>query len=179
MLLTLIGWIFSLFWQAGCVPGREDVLPIRGWEQVGPFAPVRVCDQAIELASRALKDHLNQHHLWSAKWSVIQVQLWCGLLFAQIYHGLQVEIAGQTGVEVFDVSIDLLVCLTPRWLRCGLRPIEQAVRFGREQGLIRPSTRNRIEVPWVDPAWVVPPPADAVQPRAKVCHRPPKAKGKG
>lgn len=131
----------------------------------------------IELAFRALKDHLNQHHLWSAKWPVIQVQLWCGLLLAQMYHGLQVEIAGQAGVEVFDVSIDLLVRLTPRWLRSGLRPLEQAVCFGRERGLIRPSTRNRIEVPWIDPAWVVPPPAEAIQPRVKVRHRPPKAKG--
>ena len=133
----------------------------------------------IELAFRALKDHLNQHHLWSAKWPVIQVQLWCGLLLAQMYHGLQVEIAGQAGVEVFDVSMDLLVRFTPRWLQAGLRPIEQAVRFGREQGLIRPSTRNRIEVPWIDPVWVVPPPADAVQPRSQVRHRPPKAKGLG
>lgn len=132
----------------------------------------------IELAFRALKDHLNQHHLWSAKWSVIQVQLWCGLLLAQIYHGLQVEIAGQAGVEVFDVSIDLLVRWTPGWLRRGLRPIEQAVRWGREQGLIRPSTRHRIEVPWIDPAWVTPPPVEAVQPRAKVRHRPPETKGK-
>jgi IS4 transposase len=27
----------------------------------------------IELAFRALKDHLNLHHLWSAKWAVVQV----------------------------------------------------------------------------------------------------------
>ena len=121
----------------------------------------------IELAFRVLKDHLNLHHLWSAKWSVVQVQLWCCLIQAQVYHALQVEIARQAGVEVFDVSIDLLVRLTPHWLARGLTPLEQAVRFGRDLGLIRPSTRHRVEVPWIDPSWVVPPPPEAIQPRAK------------
>ena len=130
----------------------------------------------IELAFRALKDHLNLHHLWSAKWSVIQVQLWCALLLAQVYHALQVEIAGQSGGEVFEVSLDLLIRLTPGWLARGLTPLEQAVRFGRELGLIRPSTRHRSEVPWVDPAWVEPPPREAIQPRAKATYRPPHRK---
>ena len=121
----------------------------------------------IELAFRVLKDHLNLHHLWSAKWPVIQVQLWCCLILAQVYHALQVEIAMRAGVEVFAVSLDLLVRLTPCWLASRLTPLEQAVRFGRDLGLIRPSTRHQIEVPWIDPSWVVPPPASAVQPREK------------
>jgi hypothetical protein len=121
----------------------------------------------IELAFRVLKDHLNLHHLWSAKCSVVQVQLWCCLILAQVYHALQVEIASQSGVDVFDVSLDLLVRLTPGWLARGLTPLQQAVRFGRDLGLIRPSTRHRVEVPWIDPSWVVSPPPEAVQPRAK------------
>ncbi|HEY1352926.1 MAG TPA: transposase [Ktedonobacteraceae bacterium] len=133
----------------------------------------------IELAFRALKDHLNLHHLWSAKPAVVQVQLWCCLILAQVYHALPVEIAGQTGVEVFDVSLDLLVRLTPGWLSRGLTPLEHAVRFGRDLGLLRPSTRLRIQVPRVDPCWGVPPPAAAVQPRAQVRHRSYAAKGTG
>lgn len=43
----------------------------------------------IELAFRAIKDHLNLHHLWSAKPTVIQVQLWCCLILAQVYHALK------------------------------------------------------------------------------------------
>ncbi len=125
----------------------------------------------IALAFRVLKDHLNLHHLWSAKEAVVQVQLWCCLILAQVYHALQVEIAGQAGVEVFEVSLDLLVRLTPGWLSRGLTPLEHAVRFGRDLGLIRPSTRHRIEVPWIDPNWVVPPPPEAVQPRERVRYR--------
>lgn len=127
----------------------------------------------IELAFRVLKDHLNLHHLCSAKWSVIQVQLWCTLILAQVYHALQVEIARHSGVEVFEVSLDLLVRLTPGWLARGWCPQEQAVRFGRDLGVIRPSTRHCLQVPWIDPTWVVPPPPEAVQPRAHVRHRPP------
>jgi hypothetical protein len=125
----------------------------------------------IELGFRALKDHLNLHHLWSAKLEVLHVQLWCTLILAQIYHALQVEIAQQAGVEVFEVSLDLLVRLTPGWLARGLTPLSHAVRFGRDLGLIRPSTRHRIEVPWIDPSWVVPPPAEAGQPRAGARQR--------
>jgi len=125
----------------------------------------------IELAFRALKDHLNGHHLWSAKWEVIQVQLWCCLLLAQVYHALQVEIAGQAGVEVFEVSLDLLIRLVPGWVARGLTPLSHAVRFGRELGVIRPSTRYRAEVPWIDPCWVVPPPPEAMRPREMVRYR--------
>ncbi len=68
----------------------------------------------IELAFCVLKEHLQLSQLWSAKWEVVQVQLWCGLLLAQLFHGLQVQLAAQEGVDPFDVSIDLLVEVVPR-----------------------------------------------------------------
>lgn len=132
----------------------------------------------VELAFRLLKDFLQLNELWSAKWSVIQVQIWACLVVAQIYHALQVQIAVQAGVDVFDVSLDLLVRLTPKWLQRGLSPVEHAVRFGHELGIIRPSTRHRIEIDWVDPALVAAPPPEAVQPREQVRHRPPNPKRK-
>lgn len=125
----------------------------------------------VELAFRLLKDFLKLNQLWSAKWPVIQAQIWACLLVAQISHALQVQIAVQAGVEVFDVSLDLLVRLVPQWRQRGLAPVEHAVRFGRELGVIRPSTRHRIAVPWIDPAWVTSPPPEATRPRQKVRHR--------
>jgi hypothetical protein len=53
----------------------------------------------------------------------------------------------------------------------ALRRVEYAVRFGCNLGLIRPSTRYHIEVPWIDPSWVFPPPPEAVRPREVVCYR--------
>jgi hypothetical protein len=38
----------------------------------------------IELAFCVLKEHLHLSQLWSAKWEVVQVQIWCGLLLAQV-----------------------------------------------------------------------------------------------
>jgi hypothetical protein len=125
----------------------------------------------IELAFRVINDHLTLHHLWSAKEAVVQVQWWCSLILAQVSHAFQVEIAGHAGVDVFEVSLDLLLRLTAGWLSRGLTPFEHAMPFGRDLGLIRPSTRHCIEVPWIDPCWVVPPPLEAVQLREMVRSR--------
>lgn len=72
---------------------------------------------------------------------------------------------------MFEVSLDLLIRLTPGWLSRGLTPLDQALCFGRSLGLIRPSTRHRIEVPWIDPSWVTPPPPEAMVPRERYRHR--------
>lgn len=125
----------------------------------------------IERAFRAVKDHRKVHHLWSAKEAVVRVQVWCCLILAHVSPALQVEMAGQAGVEVCDVSLDLLIRLTPGWLSRGLTPVQHAVRCGRDRGLIRPSTRSRVEVLWVDPSWVIPPPPEAMPPREHVRSR--------
>jgi hypothetical protein len=124
----------------------------------------------IELAFRVIKDHLHLKHLWSAKWSVIQVQIWAVLLLAQIFHGLQHELACQAGVEPEEVSIDLLVRLSARSLLTGKDVMDLVRRCGREMGVIRPSTRTQWIVPEVDPRWVVPPPEEVLRPREKARH---------
>src|SRR5258708_37428642 len=138
----------------------------------------------IELAFGVLKEHLHVSQLWSAKWEVVQVQIWCALLLAQLFHGLQVQLAAQEGVEPFDVSIDLLVQLVPRLLQRGIAPLPYLGRRGRELGLIRPSTRLQIQVPLVDPNWITPTPPEALRPRDTVryaqrkCARGPRPKTK-
>jgi hypothetical protein len=109
-----------------------------------------------ERAFRALKDHLHLHQVWRATWAVAHVQWWCCLILAHVSHARQIEIAGQAGVAVCEGSLDWLVRLAPGWLSRGLTPLEYAVRFGRDRGWLRPSTRSRIEVPWIAPTWVVP-----------------------
>ncbi len=119
----------------------------------------------IELAFSLLKEHLQVGQLWSAKWPVIQVQIWCALLLAQLFHGLQVQLAAQAGVDPFEVSIDLLVQVVPGLLARGLAPIPSLLRWGRDLGIIRPSTRLQVEVPFVDASWISPAPPEALQPR--------------
>src|SRR5216684_4858739 len=119
-------------------------------------------------ASRLLKEHLQVSQLWSAKWEVVQVQIWCALLLAQVFHGLQVQLAAQEGVDPFEVSIDLLVEVVPRLLQRGIAPLPFLGRVGREVGLIRPSTRITVQVPFVDATWITPAPPEALQPRDTV-----------
>lgn len=119
----------------------------------------------IELAFDVLKEHLQLSQLWSAKWEVVQVQIWAGLLLAQVFHGLQVQLAAQEGVDPFDVSIDLLVELVPPLLQRGIAPLPALGRRGRELGLIRPSTRLKVQVPFVDITWITPAPPQALRPR--------------
>lgn len=119
----------------------------------------------IELAFCVLKEHLQASQLWSAKWEVIQVQVWGALLLAQVFHGLQVQLAAQEGVDPFDVSIDLLVEVVPPLLTRGIAPLPYLGQRGRALGLIRPSSRRQVQVPWVDPSWITPAPPEALRPR--------------
>jgi hypothetical protein len=124
----------------------------------------------IEMAFRLLKDYLRVNELWSAKWSVVQVQVWGGLVLAQVFHALQMQIARKAGVEPFDLSMELLVRWVPRLVHQGLDPVAFVLRWGRDLGIIRPSARGRKEVPWIDPSWNSPPPEELLRPREAVHH---------
>ncbi|GHO85706.1 hypothetical protein [Dictyobacter formicarum] len=71
------------------------------------------------------------------------MQIRAVLLLAQIFHGLQHEIARQAGVEEEEVSIDLLVRMTARWWPRGTDVVDRVVRAGREL-----ENRSRNAVPW-------------------------------
>ena len=102
----------------------------------------------IELAFGVLKEHLAVSALWSAKWSVIQVQIWAALLLAQLFHGMQMQLGVTEGVEPFDVSIDLLIEVVPQLLRQGIAPLPYLGRFGRELGIIRPESPSESRGPF-------------------------------
>jgi Transposase DDE domain len=114
----------------------------------------------IELAFRTLKDHLNLRVLWSAKSDVIAVQVWATLILAQLCSCYQVQVAAEAGVEVFDVSLELLLRELPRLLSKGIDPVKELARIGRKLGIIRPSTRKIREVPLYDVRAYCWPPSD-------------------
>jgi hypothetical protein len=114
----------------------------------------------IELAFNLVKRHLGLHLLWSAKTGVVLQQVWAVLTIAQVVQALRVEIAGEAGVDPFEVSLPLLVEYLPLLLARGADPIAVFVTEGRRLGFIRPSTRAVVHVPTLPPAEVVPrPPA--------------------
>lgn len=124
----------------------------------------------IEMAFKLIKRELDLHLLWSAKQSVLLIQVWAVLLISQILHALQLEIAGRAGVDPFDVSLHLLVEYLPRWNDVDF--IRLAVDRGRQAGFIRPSRRIRIQTPPVDIHAYLPPPPDLIMSRQpRYAHR--------
>jgi hypothetical protein len=73
----------------------------------------------VELAYKLLKRELHLHLLWSGKPTVIHQQIWATLIIAQILLGLWVEVAGRAEVDVFDVSLALLVRHAPLLAKAG------------------------------------------------------------
>jgi hypothetical protein len=118
----------------------------------------------IELGLRLLKDHLGLRLLWSAKPQVIGAQIWATLSLAQILHALQVQVAAESGVAPFDVSLELLwrywpqLCLRSRVT--GRPVIETIPEVGAAIKLIRPSTRIKRQVPQISWDELLPPPPD-------------------
>jgi hypothetical protein len=131
----------------------------------------------IEMAFRLLKDYLGLNLLWSAKWQVIAAQIWACAILAQMFHALQVKLATCAEVEVFDVSLELLIRQTSRHMLTGQWRLDDLLRDlvgqGRHIGLIRPSSRLSIEVPEVPWHGFLWPPSDLVYERPpRYGHRP-------
>jgi len=105
----------------------------------------------IELAFKLVKRHLKLHLLWSAKPGVVLHQLWAVLTIAQVVQALRGEIAGEAGVDPFEVSIPLLVEYLPLLLEQGEDPVAFFVAEGRRLAFIRPSSRTVIHAPTLPP----------------------------
>jgi hypothetical protein len=101
----------------------------------------------IEMAFQLIKQHLGLSLWWSTKDRVIHQQLYAILIIAQIVQALRLEIAGRAGVEVFDVSLPLLVRYLPVFAARGEDPVARFVDDGRLAGFIRPSRRITMIAP--------------------------------
>lgn len=100
-----------------------------------------------EMAFQLIKQHLGLSVWWSTKDSVIHQQLYAILIIAQIVQALRLEIAARAGVDVFDVSLPLLVRYLPVFAAQGEDPVALFVERGRLAGFIRPSRRIVIHAP--------------------------------
>jgi hypothetical protein len=114
----------------------------------------------IELAFKLVKTHLGISLWWRGKDVVIHQQLWATLIIAQILAALRLEIAGEAGVEPFDVSLALLVEQLPQYVARGWDPVATFVERGRRMGYIRPSRRLQVVVSGFELAAYAWPPPD-------------------
>ena len=119
----------------------------------------------IELAFKTLKVDLGVSVLWSTHWPVIQTQVWAVLTIAQCAFHLRLLVAEAAAVDLFDVSLPLLLTETPRFLERGENPVTTIAWLatqGAVGGIIRRSRRTRYLVPAPDAAEMAWPPDDLV-----------------
>jgi hypothetical protein len=126
----------------------------------------------IEMAFRLLKQHLGLHLLWSAKPVVVQQQVLAVLILAQVLHALRQDIAEQAGVDLFAVSLPLLVQYAPYFASQGYDPVQTFVDRGRELGFIRPARRVLLQAPDLPATWTLPPPDLLLHRPPRYAHRP-------
>jgi hypothetical protein len=115
-----------------------------------------------ELAIKLVKRELGVHLVWSVKPVVIAQQLWAALCIAQILHALRFEVARRAAVDVFDVSLPLLVRWMPRFAAQGEDPVRIFVERGRAAGFIRPSRRVKHEAPALPARAMIPLPMHTI-----------------
>lgn len=102
----------------------------------------------IELAFKLLKKELGLSLWWACHPDLVLLQLWGSIVLAQILHALQLRIAVEAGVDLFEVSLPVLVSLlrqAPSSSSQALVPL--LAQRGRDLGLIRPSRRLQVHVP--------------------------------
>jgi len=114
----------------------------------------------IELAFALVKQHLKLHFLWSSKTHVLLAQVWGVLLISQVLQALRVQIAAEAEVELFEVSLALLIDYVPQYLAEGRDPIQAFVADGRRLGFIRPSRRTENRAPRIPLTALIPAPPD-------------------
>lgn len=117
----------------------------------------------IELAFKTLKTDLGLDVLWSGKWPVIQTQVWAMLVIAQLAAHLRFLVAQAAQVDLFDVSLRLLLRSIPQLVVRGDDPLTLLPALKYTGGIIRDSRRTVYTVP--DPPALARPPDDLVRKR--------------
>ena len=114
----------------------------------------------IELAFKALKGSLGLRLWWSSHPVLVLQQLLAALLLAQVLHALHLRLAAEAGVDLFEVSLPVLVKLLAQAPACSSPDalIHLLLHKGRTQGLLRPSRRYQAVVPALLHAYTPPPP---------------------
>jgi hypothetical protein len=114
----------------------------------------------IELAFKALKRELGIHLWWSSHPMLVLQQLWAALILAQVLHALHLRVAAEAGVDLFEVSLPVLVTLLAQApaRRTSQNLIPLLLHKGRTLGLIRPSRRYQPLVPALRQPYTPAPP---------------------
>jgi hypothetical protein len=78
---------------------------------------------------------------------VVLHQVYATFIIAQVVLALRTEIAQRAGVDLRDISMELLIRWLPRLAAMGHDPVEEFVARGRNAGYIRPYRAKAWDVP--------------------------------
>src|SRR5207244_10782276 len=101
---------------------------------------------------------------------VVLAQVWACLIIAQVLQAIRMEVALRADVDAFEVSLPLLIEALPQFSLQGRDGIVECVRQGRRLGIIRPSTRLRIQAPEIPRQDLIPLPRETVLSRQPCYH---------
>ena len=101
---------------------------------------------------------------------VVLAQVWACLIIAQVLQAIRMEVALQADVDAFEVSLPLLIEALPQFGLQERDGLVECVRQGRRLGIIRPSTRLRIQAPEIPRDQLISLPQGAVLCR-QPCYR--------
>jgi Transposase DDE domain len=110
----------------------------------------------VELAFLLLKEYLGLHQWWSSQPVLVEQQCLAVIVVGQLVQHLRMQMAVQAGVDAFEVSLPLLLEVLPELLQEKQEPLEWMRTYGREVGLIRPSSRGSLTVPQVKEPLLLP-----------------------
>ncbi len=68
----------------------------------------------IEMAFKLAKRELELHLFWSSKTTVILQQVWAVRIISQILRAMDLEIVSRASVDLFDISMALMVQYIPQ-----------------------------------------------------------------
>jgi hypothetical protein len=128
-------------------------------------------DEVVQLSARSfdselvfslLKEQLGWHGFWSAREELVLIQLWAAIILAQVLASLRFQIAAEASVDLFDVSLELLIDLLKRLTHHPRPLLSRLVQRGRFWKLIRPHSRQSRDVPSVTQEPIPPLPADTI-----------------
>ncbi len=101
---------------------------------------------------------------------MVLAQVWACLIIAQVLQAIRMEVARLPEVDAFDVSLPLPIEALPQFGLQGRDGIVECVRQGRRLGIIRPSTRLRIQAPEIPRQDLIPLPRQTVLCRQPCYH---------
>jgi len=102
-----------------------------------------------EVAVVTLTREVGVHLIWRNTFLVVQAHVRACLIMAHVMQTIRMDVALRAEVDAFDVSLPILCKTVPQWQWDERDGIDDGAPQGRRLGILRPSTRLRVQTPLI------------------------------